>query len=693
MDTRKLFFFMSFVLVTTPLSAAQIVINTTDLTNLPADDGLCTLVEAIDAANTNLASGQLAGECAAGEAHPVVDEITFDNAILPAYFATFETYTLSESIHLKGPAKELVTFAGIAQSRILEISNLQADAEFIISDVTFADTSIRLPASDYGAAIWAYHISGASLTIERVDFLRNNSERGGGAIGLYAGSNNTTTIRDSYFSGNFVQGIDQTVAGGGAVFIGGQQNVIIENSTFANNTATNLAGNNPLDDAAGGAILVRANGAAFVSTVEITQSTFSENIADGVGGALAMGGPGYPLESAEVTLRHNTWVANQADFNNDQTGNDSGGGAIYSSSSAGVNLKNNLIAGNSDQSQSAAPELTGGFITFGNNLIGNNQQISTTFPAGQPNINDDFVGEPPVIILPLVSPLADNGGPTPTRQLLINSVAVDQGKCNALTSDQRGQYNDQSGLRSVDQPGISDFFDGCDIGAVELGSIASDPLPVATADSYILLEGATLTLTAANGVLSNDVDDDPLVVISAGQFSTSTGDAQGQLTLRPDGALQFQADDADGYGVTTFDYTITDLFNRSTITSEFIVEPVNDAPFYSVSSETVAGIQGQFITVNNWATDLSAGPTNEAGQQLVFAVDVSAAPVGFFSGFPAIDPGTGDLTFELAADASGQALVDISLRDDGGVVNGGQDTYTRAITFVVSDVIFANSFE
>jgi CSLREA domain-containing protein len=55
--------------------------GTTILVNSSADtaatDGACTLREAITAANTNAASGSGAGECAAGQALPTVDEIHF----------------------------------------------------------------------------------------------------------------------------------------------------------------------------------------------------------------------------------------------------------------------------------------------------------------------------------------------------------------------------------------------------------------------------------------------------------------------------------------------------------------------------------------------------------------------------------------------------------------------------------------
>ncbi|HEX5124101.1 MAG TPA: hypothetical protein VFV97_12715 [Rhodanobacteraceae bacterium] len=55
--------------------AATITVNTTR--TLIADDGVCTLVEAITAVNSNVASGAMPGECAAGDPAPAVDTIAF----------------------------------------------------------------------------------------------------------------------------------------------------------------------------------------------------------------------------------------------------------------------------------------------------------------------------------------------------------------------------------------------------------------------------------------------------------------------------------------------------------------------------------------------------------------------------------------------------------------------------------------
>ncbi len=56
--------------------AATITVNSTS--DAAANDGLCTLREAIAAANNNTASGAAAGECAAGQALPTIDSIVFN---------------------------------------------------------------------------------------------------------------------------------------------------------------------------------------------------------------------------------------------------------------------------------------------------------------------------------------------------------------------------------------------------------------------------------------------------------------------------------------------------------------------------------------------------------------------------------------------------------------------------------------
>jgi hypothetical protein len=79
---------------------------------------------------------------------------------------------------------------------------------------------------------------------------------------------------------------------------------------------------------------------------------------------------------------------------------------------------------------------------------------------------------------------------------------------------------------------------------------------------------------------------------------------------------------------------------------------------------------------------MSAGPANEASQALTFVVDANSDP-GLFSAGPAVDAATGHLTFSPAAGASGVAVVELVLTDDGGTVDGGVDrspVHTLTIT-------------
>lgn len=390
-----------------PLHAAVITVNTISEFPVSADDGYCMLNEAVAAANSNVASGAVSGECVAGDAHPATDVIEFDVAILPAYITPFNELLLTESVHIKGPGRDLLDLGGFSFNRVFKIQNIAAAATFTISDMSFSYSAIRLPFDDYGGAILASHVGGASLTLERLHFLANNAEKGGGALALFGGNNNSTVIRDSLFENNYVSGVDDNTAGGGAIFIGGSQVVTIEGSTFVGNYVYNTALAQPLDDMAGGAVLMLSSAPSAVSELTVDRSTFSDNSAVGVGGGLSIGGPGFPGDYSEVTVRHSTFTLNESDSNLDQAGPDRGGGGIYTSASMPVTLFNTIVAANIDQAVPAAPDLSGTYNSNGFNFIGNNKGASIPFPVGQPNANNDTVGNDAQILDPRLSPLGN----------------------------------------------------------------------------------------------------------------------------------------------------------------------------------------------------------------------------------------------------------------------------------------------
>jgi hypothetical protein len=100
------------------------------------------------------------------------------------------------------------------------------------------------------------------------------------------------------------------------------------------------------------------------------------------------------------------------------------------------------------------------------------------------------------------------------------------------------------------------------------------------------------------------------------------------------------------------------------------VTAVNDAPTFTAGAAvTVLEDSGAYSA--GWATAISPGPADEAGQTVSFAV--SNDNNGLFSVQPSL-AADGTLTFTPAADAFGSATVTIVLSDNGGTANGGIDT-------------------
>ncbi|WP_171032350.1 tandem-95 repeat protein, partial [Polaribacter aestuariivivens] len=114
----------------------------------------------------------------------------------------------------------------------------------------------------------------------------------------------------------------------------------------------------------------------------------------------------------------------------------------------------------------------------------------------------------------------------------------------------------------------------------------TNDVPVAVADTNTVDEGATLTVTAANGLLKNDsdVDNDPLTVtqITIGGTSYPAGTTvtitEGTLVVKSDGSYTFTpAGDFNG-DIPQVTYTVSDGTTTTTATLDIKVNPVNDRP-------------------------------------------------------------------------------------------------------------------
>ncbi len=210
--------------------------------------------------------------------------------------------------------------------------------------------------------------------------------------------------------------------------------IVITGSTIANNTSTGDGG-----------------GIAAHQFLTIRNSTITNNHADGHGGGI------FVLNPQVGTIANTTIASNVADADGDGFGD---GGGLYATPAfepfldpPSGSVVNSILADNHDvggEGPDCAIELRSG----GHNLI--------TTTAGCNVIDDptsNLVG-----IAPLLGPLADNGGLTPTRALLAGSPAIDTGSSAAC------EATDQ---RSVVRPqGVT-----CDIGAYEFacGNHAVDP--------------------------------------------------------------------------------------------------------------------------------------------------------------------------------------------------------------------------
>jgi hypothetical protein len=163
-------------------------------------------------------------------------------------------------------------------------------------------------------------------------------------------------------------------------------------------------------------------------------------------------------------------------------------------------------------------------------------------------------------------------------------------------------------------------------------------------------------------------------------IASVTSGAGGTATLNVDGTVTFTPT-LNFNGAASFTYKATDsslLSNTATVTVN--VAAVNDAPSFAKGADITVNATAGSQTVVGWATAISAGPLNEAGQALNFIVTNNNSAL--FSAQPAISP-TGTLTYTPALNASGVATVTVKIHDDGGQLYGGVDT-SAPVNFTIT---------
>jgi hypothetical protein len=128
------------------------------------------------------------------------------------------------------------------------------------------------------------------------------------------------------------------------------------------------------------------------------------------------------------------------------------------------------------------------------------------------------------------------------------------------------------------------------------------------------------------------------------------------------------------------------------------VKPKNDAPYFEMGQHIELSADAGHTKLEKFAFNISAGPNNEALQELTFVLTsvVNAGtlfvPDLFFSEAPSLDL-DGTLTFAPAARVSGTVLFTFTLFDSGGNGDGDSNSFSRSARLSVESVNNAPSFD
>lgn len=492
--------------------AASVTVNTTQ--DVVAVDGACSLREAITSVNKQAASGNMTGECAAGDGND-------DTIVVPA-----GTYTLSiagadeddnasgdldirvnVTIQGAGLGATIIDADGIDRVVDIPVGSLVAH----LNDLSLVNGHAPDSAAGLGESGGGIrNANGADVYLTRVELANNRSGNGasGSSIAFSGGeggaifANGGTLVLSSCSVHDNRSGAGGSVSGmfgfpasggnGGALASHGTS-VGIELTSFGQNqTGDGGTGDMPGGSsgfgggmyANGGSLTVLQSafdsnhtgspisggsspgGGLFVYNVvsQLTETSLTRN-ASFDGGGIASGDS--PLTMGNVTISGNyagqfgggLFVFGgsvQLDFvtlSANQAGIDSGGLRLENGNSGAATLsfRNSILSGNTAPSLPECDALGGNTLTSqGYNLAGSGCPANGVGDVATDN--------------PHLAPLSDNGGIGLTQMPAPVSAAVDGGNCLASNTS----VDERSHARFVDVPRAPNAADACDIGAVEL---------------------------------------------------------------------------------------------------------------------------------------------------------------------------------------------------------------------------------
>lgn len=508
-----LFVFLSVVF---PAGAATITVDTETDEFDATPNATCSLREAVESANSDADFGGCVGNGAYGADSIVLPSGTYGLTLAPpeAFLdldnAVGDLDVQGDSLEILGEGSATTT---ITRPGAMPFGILQADFDI---PLILADLTVSEGESVAGAGIFA----DGNLTLDGVvvrDNLARAPDAGGAGIVAFA----ALTISDSVIANNQVYLEDPCDSGppttGGGIIALNFGSVLIERSTVSNNTVTG----DPGCQGIGGGLGMLAT--PFASA-RVVNSTFSGNSAAFVGGVDILF-EGIPIgksrtsrhgsRKSRITRRPADWVQRFEVSGTDPH--------LVVSPSDAIGLEHVTIAGNSADEIGGLSLLSSGESApaiIENTLIGINTAANapdcsvsglsvTSQGVNLLSVGDPLSGESACLsspsnlvgtlaspVDPLLGPLQDNGGPTPTRALGAGSPAFDAAPDQGQAEDQRGFARPQGAAH--------------DIGAYE--SLAADIQVTKTNNIDTVIPGTQIgyTITVSNAGPS----DDPAVALT-----------------------------------------------------------------------------------------------------------------------------------------------------------------------------------
>lgn len=423
------------LLFTVSANAATFTVNTlADNENNGCGVGNCTLREAINAANGTGAADTI--------------DLTGLTGIIE--LGAPGSLDITSDITINGPGARLLAVDANNIDRVFLVRNPNTDA--FINGITITGGNaqpvlIGLTLLGDGGGI--LNTNGANLTLNEVAVTGNHSVLTGGGVATRA--------------------ILLVVT-----------NTTIINSLINNNTST----------LTGAGLSNLGTGIVSSSVLNVANTTVTDNVTLAEGGGLSNIGGIVNLN--DNTISHNTSVV-------------AGGGIVnvLGILIGQVNMRNNILARNNAvlNTNLISSDGLGLVNSRGGNLVGNNLDIQVSFAASvfvginpQPNVNADIVGSISTtqIIDPLLGALQNNGGPTNTRAIPMNSPAVNIGMNCVFTATCSLNPPPNGGLLPTDQR--STGFTRMSGGSVDSGAYEFQFTPTAA------MVGLGGKVTDANGL-------------------------------------------------------------------------------------------------------------------------------------------------------------------------------------------------